>query len=52
VLDDPLGEFLLCLVGRVLYQDPAQQGAAAGDGEPDREIELRAERAVIYRLSS
>jgi hypothetical protein len=49
VLYDAFGKMAAGIVGRVLLEDPAQQIAAAGDREADREHELVAEGSVIHR---
>jgi hypothetical protein len=49
VLDHPLGEHLVGIIGHVILQEPAQEIAAACDREADREDELVAEWAVIHR---
>ena len=50
VLNDPLGEHLARVVGDVLLEDAAQEVAAPGDYEADRERELRAKRTVIIGM--
>jgi hypothetical protein len=40
LLDHPLGELAAGIVGGVLLEDAAQEIAAAGDREADREREL------------
>jgi hypothetical protein len=49
VLHHLLGELLARVVGDVLPQEPAQEIAAAADGEADRERKLVAEGAVIHQ---
>jgi hypothetical protein len=44
----PLGDHLAGVVGGVLLQDAAQQVAAAGDREPDRERKLGAKRVMVH----
>ena len=48
MIDDPLGEHLPGIVGRVLLEEPAQEIAAPRDRKADREAELGAEGAVIH----
>jgi hypothetical protein len=46
--DDALGELGSGVVRRMLLEQPAEQGAATGDREADREGEMVAEAAMIH----
>jgi hypothetical protein len=48
VLNHPRGELLTGIVRYVLFEQPAQEVAATGDREADREGELVAEGSVIH----
>jgi hypothetical protein len=45
---DPLRELLAGIVGSVLFQEPAEEIAAARQGEADRKHEVIAERPWMH----